>query len=99
MAWQNLHLFSINMKDKPVRFKTNHMADNLSNMLLDKTTFPKKINVPRGAIGRIYSVIGGKIFIGFGPDLSKLPNASSADRFSATVECYISDIDKLEIDM
>ncbi len=99
MAWKALNSFSDSMKGKLVRFKTGVSASNLSNQFNINNSHPASINIPAGALGIIYQVRGATLFIGFGRD-SKLPPSrnGSPTYYAATIQFYLDDINKLEIE-
>jgi hypothetical protein len=98
MTWQPLHMFSTTMKDKLVRFKSNHTTANLSNQLNNKKTLPAMLSIPAGSIGIIYQVNGGTMYIGFDRNLRSAPSSYSPAYYAATIQFYIADINKLEIE-
>ena len=98
MAWKSLNSFSDSMIGKQVRFRTNYSAPNLSNQLNNNTTHPSTLVIPAGAIGVVYQVRGITMFIGFGRDLKTAPSKFSPAYYSATIQFYIDDINKIEIE-
>lgn len=98
MAWKSLNSFSNSMKGSLVRFRSSHLAPNISNQLNSNSTHPQKLNIPVGALGIIYEVRGVTMFIGFGRDLKSSPRIFSHSNYAAAIQFYIDDINKLEIE-
>ncbi|MEO6670261.1 MAG: hypothetical protein ABIN36_12340 [Ferruginibacter sp.] len=98
MAWKSLNSFSESMKGKQVRFRSNYSAPNLSNQLNNNTFFPATLVIPSGSVGVVYQVRGITMFIGFGRDLKTAPSTFSPAYYSATIQFYIDDINKIEVE-
>ena len=99
MAWAHLNSFSNSMAGKKVRFRSNHPTANLSYQFDINKTHPAQLNIPAGAIGVIYQVRGSTLFIGFGRDLKVAPSShGSATFYGATIQFYMDNINKLEIE-
>ena len=99
MAWKSLNLFINTMVGKTVRFKGNYATANLSNEFNINKTHPARVNIPAGALGVIYRVNMGTVFIGFGRDFKTAPARNgSPTYYGATIQLTIDDINKLEIE-
>lgn len=99
MAWKPLNSFANSMTGKLVRFKSSYSTPNLSNQSGINKIHPPQINIPAGAVGVIYVVRGATLFIGFGRDLKSAPSKSgSPTYYAATIQFYMDDINKLEIE-
>ena len=99
MPYSLIDNFSIHQKGKYVRFRTSYIGHNLTHGFNISKTNDMIVKIAPGAVGLIYEVRGGTMFIGFSKDLkTPPPKHYSPTQFSATIQVHISDINKLEIE-
>jgi hypothetical protein len=99
MNFKKMEAFQNNQKGRFVRFRAPYAAVfNLAN--LNNKNLPSKVTIPAGAIGLIYSVNGGTIFIGFGKDLKTAPSRTmSPTSFPSAISMVYTQMDKLEVEI
>jgi hypothetical protein len=99
MAFKPIYAFTETMKGKKIRFKKAGEFSNLTNQFGISLAHGANMQVPAGALGHIYEVRGGTLFVGFGQNLkTDPPKFSSSSYYSATIQVYLDDIDKLEVE-
>ncbi len=99
MQYTTVDYVSTLQKSKYARFKTSHLADNISAQLGVNNSLGKKITINAGDTGLIYEVRGATMFIGFNKDFKVPPSKfSGPTAFAACIQLYINDIGKIEIE-
>lgn len=99
MNYTPVHSFLVAHKGKHVRFKAAYTANNLSQAFGLATSVGPVLKINPGAVGLIYEVRGGTLFIGFQKDLKTPPPKSTfITRFAATMDLHINDSHKIEIE-
>ena len=99
MAWKAISAFMNSQKGKYIRFVKPWSGKNMSHAFGIKSTNAASIRIDAGAVGKIYEVRGATMFIGFSNDLKTPPPAyMSPTSFGATIQLYINDIDKVQVD-
>jgi hypothetical protein len=99
MAYQKINMFSTTQKGNRVRFKSSHVASNLSKQFNVNSLHGPTLRIYEGAVGLVYAVRGATMFIGFSKDLRVPPTRdTSPSMFAATIQLDVHEIDKIEME-
>lgn len=99
MSFKTIYAFTTSLKGKQIRFRQAITAENLSNKFGLNKNYSEEFQIPAGALGVIYEVRGGTLYVGFGHNVKVAPSRSlSATFFAATAQIHIEHIDTLEVE-
>ncbi len=100
MPWKKIDAFMESYKGRYVRFVQPHSAANMTKQFKINNAQSTNVRLAAGAVGKIYEVRGATMYIGFSQDLRTAPASHTQPTgFAATIQFYINDSDKIEVDL
>src|SRR5688500_17262607 len=100
MPFKPIYAFDDLMEGKTIRFRNSVTVRNLTNQFGISRDYGAELNLPSGALGTIYEVRGGTVFIGFGRNLKSAPERNfSPASYAATAQIHIDDSHLIEIEL